>query len=215
MMRPSRYRQRGLTLLEVLVAIAIFVGMYVAAQIFFNNALDGREQLERNAAQLESIQRTLTLLTLDIEQLIARPVRDEFGEYQPMVRGEEQYVEFTRLGWANPFDLRQRSRMQRVAWLLQEGNLVRRHWPALDREVGVEPTDVVLLTDVESLTLRYLDQSPEGRWEWLERWPGVDLAQQPPLFQRMPKSLEVDVQLESGRRLHRFFRTITNPWELQ
>lgn len=212
---PVRHAQRGLTLLEVLVSIAIFAGMYIAAQIFFNTALDGRENLERNATELEATQRALTLLTLDVEQIIARPVRDPFGDYQPALRGGEEYVEFTRLGWANPFDLRQRSQMQRVAWLIEEGNLIRRHWPTVDVDVGVEPLDVVLLEQVESLTVRYLDQTPDGRWEWLEFWPDTELAQVPPLFQRLPRSIEVDIKLESGRSLHRFFRTVINPWDVQ
>ena len=207
-------RQRGLTLLEVLVAVAIFAGMYVAAQIFFNSALDGRGNLERNAAELESMQRTLLMLTQDVEQMVARPVRDAFGDHQPAVRGDDAYMELTRLGWANPFDLRQRSQMQRVAWLLDDGRLIRRYWPTEDTDVGVEPRDVVLLEGVESFTVRFLDQTADGRWQWLEFWPDVELSQVPPLFQRLPRSIEVDIQLENGRSLHRYFRTVFNPWEL-
>lgn len=211
-----RRHLRGLTLLEMLVAITIFAAMYVAAQIFFSGSLDSRDSLERNAAELENLQRTLTMLTLDVEQMIARPARDSFGDHQPAVRGEESYFEFTRLGWANPFELRQRSQMQRVAWLVDdERRLVRRYWPVLDRDVGVEPVDTVLLEDVERFAVRYLDQADDGRWEWLEIWPDVELSQTPVLYQRLPKSIEVDLLLDNGRHLHRYFRTVINPWEAQ
>ncbi|AJD48233.1 general secretion pathway protein GspJ [Isoalcanivorax pacificus W11-5] len=206
-------RQAGFTLLEVIIAIAIFALMYVIAQASFSESLNSRAMLAEHATRQETKQRALIFLAQDIEQLIARPVRDPFGDPQPAVRGTLEYFEFTRLGWANPFDLRDRSQMQRVAYLLdEEQRLVRRHWPALDVNVGTEPTDTVMLEEVETLQFRYLGQGPEGDWQWRELWPDVDLEQTPPLFQALPKSIEMEIRMEDGSRLHRYFRTVLNPW---
>ena len=38
------------------------------------------------------------------------------------------------------------------------------------------------------------------------------LAGQPVWQQRLPKSIEVDIELDNGERLHRYFRTVLNPW---
>ena len=205
-------RQRGLTLLELLVALSIFAAMYVMGHMSLSGALDNRRHLERHADRLEARQRTMTFLTLDIEQIIARPVRDSFGDFQPAVRGRPEAMEFTRLGWANPFELRHRSRMQRVNWVLEEDRLLRRHWPTVDVDAGVEQQETLMLEGVQAFRLRYLDQTPEGDWEWNEFWPTSDEEQTMVLFQRLPRSIEVEIELEEGRTLHRFFRTVINPW---
>ena len=110
----QRGRTRGFTLLEMVVTIAIFAFIYVWVASFLGTALQGREQLNANAGIMERNQRAVTYLTLDFEQLISRPVRDPYGDPQPAIVGRDNYVEFTRLGWSNPFGLRQRSEMQRV-----------------------------------------------------------------------------------------------------
>ena len=206
-------RQYGLSLLELLVALTIFAAMYAMAHTSLSGALDNRAHLERHATRLEARQRTLMFLTRDIEQIIARPVRDSFGDYQPALRGEPERMEFTRTGWANPFDMHHRSRMQRVGWELDDERLVRWYWPTVDVDAGVEPEHEVLLEGVESLTLRYLEQRPDnGDYEWLEYWPDAAEQDIDPLFQRLPRSIEVEIELEEGRTLHRYFRTVINPW---
>ena len=81
-----RAKHSGFTLLEVIIAIAIFAAMYVFAQYAFTQALDNRALLMEHAAQQESRQRLLLQLSQDIEQLIARPVRDGFGDLEPALR---------------------------------------------------------------------------------------------------------------------------------
>lgn len=205
-------RSRGFTLLEMVVTIAIFALIYVWVASFLSDALQGREQLKESAAELESSQRAITFLTLDFEQLIARPVRDPYGDPQPAMLGREDYVEFTRLGWSNPFGLRQRSEMQRVVYTLEDGNLYRRFWPVLDTSVATEYQQDVLLKNVLRFTVRFLDKTPQGESTWRELWPHPALQAQPVWQQRLPQSVEVEIELENGDTVHRFYRTVVNPW---
>jgi general secretion pathway protein J len=207
-------RQRGFTLLEVLVAIAIFALMYVMAQQFFSRILTDRDLLDDKARVLEARQRALLVLVQDFEQLIARPVRDKLGDLEPALVGNSQGVEFTHLGWANPFSLQQRSNMQRVRYVFYDHQLVRRYWPVLDANVGTRPVDTVLLDKVDSVQFRYLKRDADtGQWLWLERWPDDQNAQTSPLLQPLPVSVEVTIRMESGESLHRYFRLVINPWE--
>jgi general secretion pathway protein J len=135
-MMTGRAAIKGFTLLEMVVTIAIFAFIYVWVASFLGSALQGREQLNANASIMERNQRAITYLTLDFEQLISRPVRDPYGDPQPAIIGRDNYVEFTRLGWSNPFGLRQRSEMQRVIYTLEDGKLYRRYWPVLDTNVA-------------------------------------------------------------------------------
>ena len=207
----NRRRARGFTLLEVLVTIAIFAMMYVLAVEFLNRALANRDMLSEGATELEGAQRAVTYLTLDFEQLIARPVRDPYGDPQPAIFGRDDYVEVTRLGWSNPFQLRRRSEMQRVVYALEGDTLYRRYWPVLDTNVATEYQEDVLLRKVERFQVRYLDKTQDGEWGWLEFWPEPALMNTPVWQQRLPKSVDVEIELESGERLHRFCRTVVNP----
>jgi general secretion pathway protein J len=209
----SKKSQRGFTLLEVVVAIAILAGMFVVALETFRAASDGRQRLAEEAVRLEARQRALTFLTLDFEQLIARPVRDALGDYQPALMSLDNGVALTRLGWANPFDLRSRSQMQRVEYQLIENRLLRRYWPALDTMTGTEPVESVLLEDVDSLQVRFLYQPMNGDMAWQERWPDPSLIGVEPLLMPLPKSVELEIVFIDGSFMHRYFRTVTNIWQ--
>jgi general secretion pathway protein J len=206
-------RSRGFTLLEVIVAVAILAGMFLVAMETFRAASEGREQLAAEAVKLEARQRALTFLTLDFEQVIARPVRDGLGDPLPAIMSLDNGVALTRLGWANPFDLRPRSQLQRVEYVLIDGQLFRRYWPVLDVTAGTEPVDALLLDEVESLTVRFLDQNTEGAWQWYEQWPDIAAQDQSVLLQPLPKSVEVELLFEDGAFMHRYFRTVINPWQ--
>lgn len=208
-----RRRLHGFTLLEMLVAIAIFAMMYVLAQQFFGHMLNTRDLLNQKAQVLEQEQRALLFLVQDVEQMIARPVRDSLGTRQPALIGNETAVEFTHMGWANPFSLQHRSNMQRVRYVFYDHQLIRRYWPVLDANVGTRPVDTVLLDKVKSVEFRYLEKdSATGQWRWLEYWPDNRMSQIPPLLQPLPRSMEVSIEMENGDKLHRYFRLVVNPW---
>ena len=205
-------RQRGFTLLEVVIAIAILAGIFVVATETLRAASEGRAQLAAEATRVEARQRAVTFLTQDFEQLVARPVRDALGTELPALMSVENGVALTRLGWANPFDLRHRSQMQRVEYRLLENDLYRLYWPALDNQPGAEPVSMLLLEDVEQLSVRYLFQDANGDWVWLEQWPDVSFQGTTALLIPFPQSIEVDITFRDGSALHRYFRTVTNPW---
>jgi general secretion pathway protein J len=207
-----RMRARGFTLLEMVVAVAILAGMFVVALEIFRAASQGRDQLADEAIRLEARQRALTFITLDFEQIIARPVRDGLGDVQPALMSLDNGVALTRLGWANPFDLRPRSLMQRVEYRLVDEQLIRRYWPVLDVMPGTEPYDSVMLDSVAAFQVRYLFQSPEGQWLWFEQWPDAQMLGESPLLMPLPKSIEIEISFADGSFLHRYFRTVVNPW---
>lgn len=213
LVKAPRKAERGFTLLEVVVAIAILAGLFVVALETFRAASDGRDRLALEATRLEARQRALTFLTLDFEQLIARPVRDALGDYQPALMSLDNGVALTRLGWANPFDLRNRSLMQRVEYLLVDDQLRRRYWPVLDVMAGAEPLESVLLEEVESLEVRYLYQPLNGEMTWNEQWPEASLEGTAPLQMPLPKSVELEVIFTDGSFIHRYFRTVANIWQ--
>ncbi|MDR2214925.1 MAG: type II secretion system minor pseudopilin GspJ [Nevskiaceae bacterium] len=162
-MKPSR----GFTLIEVIVAMLITAIIFALGYGALNQALGNRETIDANAARLQQLQSTMRYLVQDFSQAAPRPARDPLGEdYLPAMRGETSQVVFTRGGWMNPAGV-QRSTLQRVRYVLEDGKLYREQWPVLDATLDPLPTRRVLLEQVRAFTLRYMN---DGR-NWQTDWP--------------------------------------------
>lgn len=160
----------GFTLIEVLVALAVFGVMSMLAYSALGSTLSNADYLTERMERLQSIQRTVRYLSSDLLQLAPRPIRSEVGDtYVPALRstlGSEFAIELTHGGWGNPVGL-PRATLQRVAYRIEGDELLRYHWGVLDRTYANEPIVTVLLDDVESLYFRFY--SPTG--EPSEVWP--------------------------------------------
>ena len=75
----SARKQVGFTLLELLVAIAIFVVMSAMAYGGLSSVLESRKLTDGVTKRIAAIQMTVNFIQRDIEQALDRRVRDEFG----------------------------------------------------------------------------------------------------------------------------------------
>jgi len=134
-------RAAGLTLIELLVAVAIFGVLSVTAYAGLNRLLDQRAQLEHEREYWRDLSLMFVRLGDDLAHARDRPVRDQAGiDKLPALRGQptdtralgEPALEFTR-GGELTYGTARRSDLRRVAWRLREGRLERLTWPVLDR----------------------------------------------------------------------------------
>ncbi|MDX1606383.1 MAG: type II secretion system minor pseudopilin GspJ, partial [Candidatus Competibacterales bacterium] len=126
-LRPWNRKQRGLTLLELLVALAVFAVLGAAAYSGLDSVLAARAALERDSERLRALQLGSEWLRRDLEQAVARPVRDTFGQTRPALLlepGAELSLQLTRGGHPNPLD-RNRSDLLRLGYRLREDTLQR------------------------------------------------------------------------------------------
>jgi len=185
--------RRGFTLLEVLVALAIFGVMSMLAYATLGQTLSNVDYLTERMDRLQSVQRAMRYLATDLTQSAPRPVRNELGDsFDPALEtslASEFVLELTRSGWGNPAGL-PRGTLQRVAYRLEDDKLVRYYWTVLDRTYSNEPLATVLLDNVESLFFRYYQASGEPS----EIWP--PLGQQGPAAMRSrPRAVEIVLSL--------------------
>lgn len=160
--------QHGFTLIEMLVAVAIFGLMAAMAYGGLSAVLNTRDSVSAALERDRTLQMAIWRIRRDIEQIVARPIRDQFGDRQPPVFGTPAAgLTLTHNGWRNPLE-RPRSSLQRTRYILDEdNNLVRIHWRRLDRAPEPAPVKRILLEDVDSLEWRYLNADDD----WRERWP--------------------------------------------
>jgi general secretion pathway protein J len=206
----------GFTLLELLISMVIFGLIAAMAYSALNNMMIARSQTEARTQQLYKLQMALTLMERDIEQIVDRPVRDEFGSDTPLPAfvaneyGEDYLLQFTRTGWMNPLNL-PRSHLQRIAYSLKDEKLIRSLWYVLDRAQDSERYDIVLLDDVKNLEFRYLDDKKE----WQRSWPPPSTSSfgqvqtqsqnQPAAAPAPPRGIVMEIDTKSFGKIERWF----------
>lgn len=166
-------KQQGFTLLELLISSIIFAIMAIMAYGGLGNVIDNSKSSQLALNRLQQVQQTISTLNRDFSQLVPRAVRDEYGNVQPAVNAGsniDNIVELTRGGRTNPAKLPLRSSLVRVTYQFEEEQLVRLQWPQLDNAPGTEANKTVLLDNIESVTIRFLDQNAD----WKEQWPPYD-----------------------------------------
>jgi general secretion pathway protein J len=167
----------GFTLLELLVAMAIF-GIVATMALGGLNALLGQQEIARQQLQrLQQVQRAVRILTADFSQLNPRVVRDQLGSANdPPLLAEcraEGLVCLSRDGWRNPFWQQPRGTLQRVRYRIEDDRIVREYWSAMDLTLSNEPRGEVLVDDVESFTIEYLDAQGQPQTVWPAQQSGA------------------------------------------
>jgi general secretion pathway protein J len=157
--------ERGFTLLELLIALAIFSLVAVIAYRSLLSVVQVSERVEQMTQQLTQLQLTFQKLQQDVMQLRYRPIRNEYGDNIAAIQGTAQQFELTRAGWRNSLQ-QQRSQLQRVNYVLEGRTLWRSYWQVLDRTRDSQPLRTALLTDVTHFKLRFLDEHLEWHEEW-------------------------------------------------
>jgi general secretion pathway protein J len=185
----------GFTLVELLVAMAIFAILSVLAYGGYNNAVKQNEIARGSMKRLEALQTTVRLLTQDFEQIAPRPVRDVLGDARlPALladRRDQNLFSLTRAGWTNPAGL-PRATLQRVSYVLDtDGKLRREHFNVLDATLADEPVKRELIDRVKSVRVRYMD--PQKQWQ--DQWPPLN-APAATLARSRPLAVEVTLELE-------------------
>ncbi|HHW78224.1 MAG TPA: type II secretion system minor pseudopilin GspJ [Xanthomonadaceae bacterium] len=193
---------RGFTLLELLVALAVFAIMATAAYSGLRNVLFTRAAVEEQSRRLAAVQLAVFRLEQDIEQAVPRGIRDEYGEPQAALLGGEladDRLTLTRAGWDNPLG-QPRATLQRVAYRLRDGRLWRLHWGVLDRGGLLEPRETLLLERVREFRVRFLDRD-----DWRDDWPppASDEAGAKKDPDALPRAVEIGLTLEDWGEITR------------
>ncbi|MGO1462229.1 MAG: type II secretion system minor pseudopilin GspJ [Marinobacter sp.] len=190
--------QQGFTLLEVLVAITITAVIGIGVWQVMSGVILSRDRVDELAGQFDGLQRAMLLLERDITQIVNRPARDLYGDFQPALtsRQDEFVLLLTRQGWRNPLGIR-RSSLQRVGWEYTGTELRRRYWPVLDQGQEDNSRDLLLLENVTEFDIRFLNDQNA----WQPEWPSADAmaALSPGSRPDIPFPVGIEITLEHER----------------
>jgi len=196
----SRTHTSGFTLIEVLVALAVFGVMSALAYMTLGQTLNNSQMLNERMDRLQSIQRTMNYLSSELLQAAPRSIRADLGEFEPALRSSfaaDFSLQLTHGGWPNSAGV-PRSTQQRTAYRIEDDELIRYHWNVLDRTVNNIPVATVLLDEIESLTFRFL----QSDGEWSDQWPPVSV-QAASNSTSLPRAVEITLTLAGEGELTR------------
>lgn len=153
----------GFTLIEIIIAIAIFSVLALGANSLLANVTKSNEVSAAKEAKFEQLQRAMLIIERDFLQIQQRIPRTQGIENNLVITGGEFEFEsdaygigFVRGGWRNPQLRLKRSSLQNVAYRLQENRLERLHTNYVDAIIGTEPSIRVLLEDVTDFKVELL-----------------------------------------------------------
>lgn len=166
--------ERGFTLIELLVSLVILALLSIAGYRSLDAVLQTRTRVAAETRKWQHLTFFFSRLEQDIAQTVHRSVRDSGGLPQPewighaVVVGEDDAeLTFTRAGIADQGLALQPP--QRLAYRLEQGNIVLLRWQALDMPERIRPVRYTVLEGVSEFRVRYLDSL--GNWQ--TQWPMV------------------------------------------
>ena len=159
-------KNRGFTLLEILVALFVFAILSLILSSALRNVISAQIGTEKNAERLRALQITLLLMSRDVEQIVSRPIKTAAGKDEKAFIGTSQGFTLTHTGIANPTGYAKQSALQRTRYLYHDNRLWRAVWPVLDQAPQTIAHSRLLLSGVMDVRFDYLDKDKHFQSTW-------------------------------------------------
>ncbi|VEF24155.1 PilD-dependent protein pddD [Shewanella baltica] len=190
--------QRGFTLLEMLITIAIFAMIGLASNAVLSTVLTNDEVTRAFSTRLKALQQGFGAIERDLAQMVARTPRlleggrgsTVFQTGNDILDSESEALVFYRLGWLNPDGLLPRGSLQSVAYVVHEGRLERWYFPYPEPEFGAEPIKTVVIDKVLSVEYSFF---MDDKWE-----RKVEAT-------KLPKAIAMEIEIEGLGKIQRKF----------
>jgi general secretion pathway protein J len=199
------YRSRGFTLVELLIALAIFAILSAFAYRGLVTMLESRDRLQAESRKWRDVAVFVGRVERDLRAVVDRAATMPSGTaiapvsaVVPLAAGQQNGISMTRLGSALQENVL--AAPQRVAYLLRDGHIDRFMWGSVDAAPRDDPTGVTVMKGVRAFDLRYLTKDD---WQPLWGLPGST--------DRIPFAVEFAVTLDSGERIVRVIDMLKTP----
>jgi general secretion pathway protein J len=163
--------QRGFTLLELLIAIALFSLLGLACYQLLERTQRSDQTITRHEVQLRQLQRALGTIERDLQQAIAAPLSRDPARASALI-GTTNELYLTRSGWSNPLDqprsdlLEVRHTWQNGEWRREAASPPHQQSELDDQQNAASAPSQRLLAGVTLKQLHYIDivGQPHSNW---------------------------------------------------
>ena len=179
-----RQSEAGFTLIETLVALGVTAMLATAGTLMMLQTLQASRAIDARMADVRALEAANGLLRADFSEMTVRPSAAP-DDFTPAVgfsgrTGIEtgDLISFVRSGWRDPRVGGDRSDLQRVAFRLEDGQLIRKAWLRPDPVRNTPVVERVLLDGISNLEIRYRQKGV-----WFDEWPADANGRHPDLVQ--------------------------------
>ena len=172
---PINTKQSGFTLIEILVAMAIFALIAVGSVAMLTAVSAKNDLSDQRMQSLQTMQRAMLIIERDFLQMVPRKTRLEGEVSDTLVfagkfafESESDGLGFVRSGWHNPQLTLRRSTLQSVAYRTQNKELQRLYSTYVDNATGFELKVRAVLEGIESVSFEFLEKCDKKSFEWEE-----------------------------------------------
>jgi len=189
------HRQRAVTLIEVLVAIAILGVVALLAYRATAAMTDGEAHLTRESDRWRSLDMLFARLESDMRQAIPRSARMGTNVEPAWLAlpadslGNSTFT-FTRAG--PEFAVEPGIAGQRIGYRLRDGAIEALYWPQLDNVPGAVPAAYVLARDIDRFRIVQLT----SKNAWSPQWPLLGET-------NVPRAVRIEIGLADGTTIER------------
>ena len=192
-------RSRGFTLVELLVALAIFAILAAFAYRGLAAMLESRASLERESRKWRDVALFVGRFERDLNAVIDKRVAlgTSGTRLMPLSSLTESTDSAPGLALSRSGSILQGTALaapQRVAYRLREGRVERITWSGIDAAPRDTPAVVAVFTGATGLSFRFLDAT--GAWRGTWGAPGSNET-------ILPAAVEMTVDLASGEHITR------------
>jgi len=190
-------RSSGFTLVEVLLALAIFCVITILAYRATASLTEGEARLSAEARRWRTLEALFTRFEADIRQAIPRASRagpriEPAWLALPADGAGNAALVFTRAGAEFADDPGIAG--QRIGYRLRGRALEIAYWPQLDNAADIQPAVYTLVDGVTGFRIAYLGVA--GAWR--DSWPVQGES-------ALPRAVRVELALDSGETIERWF----------
>ncbi len=190
-------RSSGFTLVEVLLALAIFCVITILAYRATASLTEGEARLSAEARRWRTLDALFTRFEADIRQAVPRASRagpriEPAWLALPADGAGNAALVFTRAGAEFADDPGIAG--QRIGYRLRGRAVEIAYWPQLDNAADIQPAIYTLVDGITRFRIAYLGRA--GAWR--DSWPVQGES-------ALPRAVRVELALDSGETIERWF----------
>ena len=190
-----RFTASGFTLLEIIIAVAIFGVIMAIIFPVMSQFLEIRERVEERQLALRSWQKTFLFLANDLRFASNRLPKDDFGDRADSTLQVNDEVLLRLTGVYPDLQMEGLPVPRRVEWRLEDEALFRIQYPVADPDADTpfyrqKLLEGVTYIDVQTVVIDDGNETRDSRWEEQSR---------------LPDAIEIELELEDGTLLERRF----------
>ena len=194
-MKHYKSTQKGITLIELMVAIGIMAVIAGGSFQVFQNIQSAESRIQLRLDEIEKLRRAFQIIENDLIFAVDRAPRvsqETFGEngikfFGTAFAGDQKGFQFSRNSVLPSLvqSKTEKSEQRRVAYYFEDEQLVRYQWEHLDPGPEAIPTQTPILSQLQGFELQFHEPKPlevkgiqTASARWVGEWPPLSSDQQ-------------------------------------